>query len=105
MKILILLTLVIGSSSSFAKKKDKTNYVHPQVIVMANGVDVRVYNTTDKDVRCSGMVSVWTASGRYISHFYNSTVYRGMSDYRHFTNFDYRDAYRTGYNSIYCTSY
>jgi hypothetical protein len=105
MKLLILIALLITTAATFAKTESKTSYIRPQVTIWPNGVDVRVWNSTDKDIRCSGTINVWTVNGRYKTHFYNATIYRGMTDYRRFTNFDNRDAYRSGSNFINCYAY
>lgn len=102
MKLLITLALMLTSVSVFSAPE---SYVYPQITVWPNGVDVRVYNRTDKDVRCSGSISIWTRSGRFKTEFYSATIYKGMSDYRHFNNWDHQDPYRNGHHSIRCYAY
>ena len=79
-KLLMILSMGVMFSAS-------ASVIYPQLNVWPTGVDLRVWNTTQKDARCSGMINIYTRSGKYKTEFYNSTVYRGMTDYRHYANF------------------
>lgn len=109
MKLITILALLVTTAVSFATTdsnlESKVNYIRPQVNVWPNSVEVRVWNSSDKDIRCSGTINVWTSRGRYKTHFYNATIYRGMTDYRRFTNFDNSDPYRNASNFINCYAY
>ena len=105
MKLFIALALLVTATASFAKKESTKTYIRPQVTVWPNGVDVRVWNNSDKDIRCNGTINVWTSKGKYKTHYYSATIYKGRTDYRRFANFDYQDPYRNGSNFINCRSY
>ena len=96
------LLVVLSMGMMFAAS---ASTIYPQLTVWPTGVDLRVWNNTQKDARCSGMINIYTKSGKFKTEFYNSTIYRGMTDYRHYTNFTQQDAYVSGHHSIYCTSY
>lgn len=91
------------ASSEVVSSTEKT-IVYPQITVWPNGIDVRVWNHTDKDVRCSGSINIRTMTS-FRTEFYNSVVYRGMTDYRRFNNWNPADRYMSAHHSIYCYSY
>ena len=98
MKNLILILALILSFSSLATT------IIPRVTVWGHGVDVLIRNTTEKDIFCSGTINIRTQRS-YKTVFYNETIYRRMTSYRHFANFDTTDRYLSGFNSIRCRSY
>jgi len=102
MKSLLAFTLLVLSLGVFAKEK---TYVRPQVTVFPNQVQLRVWNTTNTDIRCSGTISVFTRMGRYRTFYYNSVIYRGMTDYRYFQNYIYNDPFVNAHHSIFCNRY
>jgi hypothetical protein len=116
MKTLITLAFLITtivSTSLFASSEvikvdskitSNKSIVYPQITVWPNGIDVRVWNHTDKDVRCSGSINIRTMTS-FRTEFYNSVVYRGMTDYRRFNNWNPNDRYMSAHHSIYCYSY
>ncbi len=113
MKTLITTALLLSSLSLFASSEvvktdskistDKT-IVYPRITVWPNGIDVRVWNHTDKDVRCSGSINIRTMTS-FRTEYYSSVVYRGMTDYRRFNNWNPNDRYLSAHHSIYCYSY
>lgn len=103
MKFILSICLLLVSVAAFAN--EKVNYVYPQLYVYPNAAEVRIWNTTPRDLRCSGTINLFTRSGRYVTHYYNAYIYRGMQDFRRFPNFNYNDPYMNGHHSIYCTAY
>ena len=103
MKLLLAIALVFGSMSAFSA--EKTSRVYPQLTVWGHGVDLRIWNTTDKDLRCSGTINIRTQRGMFRTEFYNGIVYRGMTEYRHFSNWNMQDRYLHAYHSIHCYAY
>lgn len=102
MKLLTIFVLLVTSMATIAKTNTT---VYPRITVWPNGIDVRVYNSTDKDLRCTGSISVWTRSGRFKTEYYSSTIYRGMTDYKRFSNWNHSDPYRNAHHSIRCREY
>jgi hypothetical protein len=98
MKNLVLVSSFLLSASVLATT------IYPQVNIWGHGIDVRIYNTTDKDVHCSGTINIRTQRS-YKTEFFNETVYRGMTSYRHLPNFNPTDRYLSGFNYIRCYSY
>lgn len=96
MKLLILIAILLMSTAAVASS------VYPRLTVWPNSAEVQVWNHTDKDVQCSGSISIWTQQNRYRSHFYHRIVRAKSNDYQRFPNFYYNDPYRNGHHSIYC---
>ena len=113
MKTLITIAFLISSISLFAstevikvnsKALSDKSVVYPQITVWPFGIDVRVWNSTDKDVRCSDSINIRTMTS-YRTEFYNATIYRGQTDYRRFNNWNPNDRYMSAHHSIYCYAY
>lgn len=77
----------------------------PRLITFPNQVQLTINNHTDKDQRCSGSVFIYHYSGRFESRFYSSTIYRGMSDFEYYYNFNNSDPFRNAHHSIRCYAY
>ncbi len=97
MKLITMLMLL--SAFSFAQS------LYPRLVTFPNQVQLSINNYTDKDQRCSGSVFIYHQSGRFESRFYSSTIYRGMSDYEYYYNFNNQDPYRNAHHSIRCYGY
>jgi hypothetical protein len=100
MKLTLIALFATLSFSAIAKEKLQTAY--PQLTVWPNGVDVRVWNNSDKDIQCNGMIYIYSQSGKFRTEFFNQYIRRNSNGYQHFPNFDFQDPYRNGHHSIYC---
>ena len=79
--------------------------VYPNVFTTPNQVQVSIYNYTQKDINCSGTIYITTQSGKFETRYYYQRIYRGMSDFRTFPNFDYNDPFMHSHHSINCFGY
>jgi hypothetical protein len=102
MKKITLILALMMSLVAFAGSK---SMVFPRVMAWPNSVDVRVLNNTNDDVWCTGTIFITTRSGRMQTRYYNARVYKGMSDYKTFPNFNYQDPFRNASHSIRCNAY
>lgn len=97
MKNIILLMLL--STTVFGQ------VIFPRVITFPNQVQLTINNYTQKDQRCSGSVFIYHMSGRFESRYYFNTLYRGMSDFKYYYNFNNSDPFRNAHHSISCFAY
>ena len=101
MRIFLAVILFTISTLTFAK----SNYpVFPRLNVWPNGVDVIIQNTTKSDLRCSGTINIRT-SRSFKTEFYFETIYKGLSSYRYFFNYNPQDRYLSAFHSIRCQEY
>ena len=89
--VLIIFTTIASAQSIF-----------PRVYTFPNQVQLTINNYTQKDQRCSGSIFIYHMSGRFDSRFYSNFIYKGMSDFRTFMNFNSQDPYRNAHHSINC---
>jgi len=99
MKTIILTATLLFATSSMAQ------VIFPRVITFPNQVQLTINNYSQKDIRCSGSVFIYSQSGRFDSRFYSNTLYRGMSDYKYYYNFNNNDPFRNASHSINCYPY
>ena len=75
MKKILFGILLFNSAISFA--------VTPTIWNMGNQVQVQIYNNTQDDINCSGPIYIYTQLGQFRSEYYQSVIYKGMSDYKY----------------------
>lgn len=79
--------------------------VRPRVYTFPNYVRVVTRNTSDEGIRCSGFINARTATGRWESHFYNQTIYKGMTSYRNYYVRNFNDRYINSSSNISCYNF
>lgn len=97
MKNLVLFLLLTGTAFGQA--------IFPRLITFPHQVQLSINNYTQQDQRCSGSIFIYHMSGRFESRFYSNTLYRGMSDYKYYYNFNNTDPFRNAHHSISCYAY
>ncbi|MGE3610624.1 MAG: hypothetical protein AB7I27_13620 [Bacteriovoracaceae bacterium] len=98
MKKFIFSVLLLTSLPSFA------GMVWPSVYNFGNRVEVRIYNTSQDDVTCSGQVNMDTNKGKRDSRFYFRRISRGMFDFESYwlSSSDSQERYVSVNHSISC---
>lgn len=100
MKSQLVILLAVVSINVFAVNEKITAY--PQLNVWPNGVEVRIWNNSDKDIQCSGSIFIYTQLNRFRSEFFNRIVTKRSQVYQNFHNWNVQDPYRSAQNSIFC---
>jgi hypothetical protein len=96
MKLFLLLLMSFAASAQV---------IFPRIVTFPNQVQLTINNYTQKDQRCSGSIFIYHMSGRFESRFYSNTIYKGMSDFRTYPNFNYQDPFRNAHHSVNCYPY
>jgi len=97
---------ITSNSVNQSIEKSATTMLFPQLQVWGNSVSVRIWNTTRRDARCSGMIYMRSAQGLMEQRFYSSVIYAGMTDNRHFyPRLRRGDRLMNAHHSIFCNLY
>lgn len=87
---------------SFMAQAQEKSVVFPQLTVWPNSVDVRIWNTTDKTIYCSGPIYIYSQSNRFKTEYFNRYITPRSHAYQSFHNFNINDPYRNAHHSIFC---
>ena len=70
-------------------------------------IQVQIFNNTDKDIRCSGPVYIYSQMGKFKTEFYSNIIYKGMMDnhYIYFYGLDMNDRISNYSNGIFCNEF
>lgn len=99
MKKLMIFAITMISLNLFANEKVTA---YPQLNVWPNSVEVRIWNSSDKDIQCSGSIFIYTQQNRFKSEYFNRIIPARQHTYQRFHNWYPQDAYRNAHHSIFC---
>lgn len=99
MKKLFLVLSLVFSTYALANV-DLT--VYPRLYYFGNKVEVQIWNHTDKQVTCSGMVTIRTQNNDYQTEYFYDYVAARMTSYRSIYLRDWSDRVSFANHSIYC---
>ena len=99
MKKLLVLAIAMMSLNLFANEKSAA---YPQLNVWPNSVEVRIWNTSQNDIQCSGSIFIYTQQNRFKSEYFNRIIPARQHAYQRFHNWYPQDAYRNAHHSIFC---
>ncbi len=90
--------------SLHAEDKRPGDYVNVRARVWSfnNQVQVDVWNSTQVDIECRGMVNIRTQNGQTQTEYYWETIYRGQTRTRTFWLRDFNDRVTSAFDSINC---